>query len=390
MLIVDTLPAGFGDCLWIEYGEPRFGSIVLIDGGLSATANVIRERVRHALRERNIARLRIRLFVITHIDKDHINGALAFLENPQVPVDFDEIWFNGRPQLEVGKFGHTDLLGVREGERLWQMLAVDHRKTWNRWQGGGPIVVSATGPLPVYPLDELATLTLLGPHRERLRALTEEWETVVGEIVQSETKANDEFAEDWGSVIGEIEVPETGAGDEIADAHPDFLGKMETWPPSLLNYDDPDNATANGSSIAFLLEVGGRKLFMTGDAFSEDLESSMRRLPGYDSSRRICADLFKLPHHGSERNFSPNLAKMLDCERYLFSTNCRQHRHPNYSAILRILAAGGRRPRLQFNYEADKTTCWRNRKRDVPSQFPDYDTEYPAVGTPFGHRNSWE
>jgi Metallo-beta-lactamase superfamily len=368
MVIVDALPAGFGDCLWIEYGAPRAGPIVLVDGGLGATADVIRERVRHAIKERNVDRIRIRLFVITHIDKDHINGALAFLKNPKVPVDFDEIWFNGRPQLEIGKFGRTDLLGVNEGEKLWQTLRDDYRPTWNRSQDGGPVVVPATGSLPVYPLDDTATITLLGPSPKRLQALTWEWEAVVGE-----------FAE-----------PEKDSEDEDLDARPDLLGKAETWPPQLLDYDDPDDATPNGSSIAFLLEVEGRKLFLTGDAFSEDLESSIRRLPGYDTSRRTYADLFKLPHHGSERNFSPALAAMLDCERYLFSTNCRQHRHPNYSTILRILASGGRRARLQFNYEEDKTICWRDRRTDVPSQFPDYDTEYPKLGMPFGHRNTWE
>jgi hypothetical protein len=363
MLIVDALPAGFGDCLWIEYGAPRAGPIVLIDGGLGATADVIRDRVRHALQERNVANLRIRLFVITHIDKDHINGALAFLANPKVPVEFDEIWFNGRPQLENGRFGRADRLGVAEGEKLWQMLRDEHADAWNRSWGDQPIAVPATGPLPVCPLDDIATITMLGPAPVRLRDLADQWEAVVGEFARRE--------------------------EAEADARSDLLGKEEVWPPTLLPY-RADSAVPNGSSIAFLLEVEGRKLFLTGDAFSEDLESSIRRLPGHDASRRTRADLFKLPHHGSERNYSPDLAKMLDCERYLFSTNCRQHRHPNYSTILRILESGGPRAQLQFNYEEDKTVCWRDRRTDVSSRFAEYDTTYPAVPASFGLRNIWE
>src|ERR1700752_4301776 len=115
MLVVEALPAEFGDCLWIEYGDAKSPTTLLIDGGLGATAEKIRERIRRALEERGVNKLTLRLFVITHIDKDHINGALAFLQAPGVPVEFDEIWFNGRPQLAQDKFGRTDLLGIKEG-----------------------------------------------------------------------------------------------------------------------------------------------------------------------------------------------------------------------------------------------------------------------------------
>ena len=83
MLTLEMLPAGCGDCLWLEVGEPGNTRIVLIDGGVKATAGFLVERIRAALAERRAARLKIDLLIITHYDNDHIEGILELLEKYQ-------------------------------------------------------------------------------------------------------------------------------------------------------------------------------------------------------------------------------------------------------------------------------------------------------------------
>ena len=92
------LPAGNGDCLWLEYGPPGATRIVIIDGGVRDTAGVLQRRIDAACRERGSESLEVELLVVTHIDNDHIQGILALLAGrPALRVK--DVWFNGRPQL---------------------------------------------------------------------------------------------------------------------------------------------------------------------------------------------------------------------------------------------------------------------------------------------------
>ena len=78
MLRLELLPAGRGDCLWLEYGNPRHPRIVLIDGGIESTAPLLERRIRQAMRQRGVSLLHIDLLVVTHIDTDHIDGAWRY------------------------------------------------------------------------------------------------------------------------------------------------------------------------------------------------------------------------------------------------------------------------------------------------------------------------
>jgi hypothetical protein len=70
---------------------------------------------------------------------------------------------------------------------------------------------------------------------------------------------------------------------------------------------------------------------------------------------------------------------LIDCARYLISTDGSNHRHPDHLALLRILKHSRRRPRLMFNYAEDTTLPWSASKGDVVGgPFQDYDTEFPA------------
>jgi len=79
MLTLQMLPAGNGDCLWLEYGPPEATRIVIIDGGVRDTAGVLQRRIDAAFRQRGSTSLDVELLVVTHIDNDHILGILELL-----------------------------------------------------------------------------------------------------------------------------------------------------------------------------------------------------------------------------------------------------------------------------------------------------------------------
>src|SRR5438045_3719536 len=88
------LPAQQGDALWIEYGD--LGSVhrILIDGGTSPTHKVLKERI-EALQDHRT----FELFIVTHIDTDHIGGALKLLADSSLEAPFEDVWFNDLDDL---------------------------------------------------------------------------------------------------------------------------------------------------------------------------------------------------------------------------------------------------------------------------------------------------
>lgn len=376
MLRLELLPAGCGDCLWLEYCEPGETHIVLIDGGVKNTATRLATRIQEAMQERGVSSLHLDLLVVTHIDNDHIDGILKLLEEGQLPLTFDDIWFNGNQQLKdlptptaqegrpdkLGGSGadllRPDLLGLKEGDRLSRLLADPNRHLpWNKLFGGKAVFAPDEGALPAKTLLGGLKVTLLGPPLPRLRVLANKWQEVLGEF---------ERAEQFGTTL----------------ERPDLLGRKDTWPPTWQAGQTLDDSTANGSSISLLVEYGGKELVLAGDAFAPDMEAALARV---QAERGQAGPLplagLKLPHHGSFKNFTEGMLARITCRRYLISTDgSSAPRHPDHQTLLRILKYSAARPLLSFNYKEKTTQDWQDRKQDVlkaGSWVQDYDTKYP-------------
>jgi len=71
MFSIHMFPAGHGDCLWIEYGDPARPHRVLMDGSVKET---YRERLKSRIAALAPENRHFELFVLTHIDADHIEA----------------------------------------------------------------------------------------------------------------------------------------------------------------------------------------------------------------------------------------------------------------------------------------------------------------------------
>jgi len=119
-----------------------------------------------------------------------------------------------------------------------------------------------------------------------------------------------------------------------------------------------DTSSANGSSIAFILNHGGKRLLFLGDAHGEDIikaVNSIRKKEDYP----LFFDVIKVSHHGSFRNSGSELFRNIDSGKFIFSTNGKhpKHKHPDIETIAHIinrkLPEGIERRELIFNYELD-------------------------------------
>ncbi len=346
-ICVEVLPASEGDALWVT-SRDACGHLfnVLIDGGRLATGRLLVNRVRSA----PTLPLRLDLLVVTHVDRDHIEGVIELLEQcDESQIVIGGIWFNGYAHLPAPPVvgGGLQEQGAVMGNRL-EALIRKRRIQWNQEFNGD--AVARTDPLfPSVMLTPTLRATVLGPTPDDLRALRPKWELEckrAGLIPGGPDITDFVLAEQAGA--REIDI------DTLCSAP--FID---------------DDALANASSIVVLLEdlerTGGNVLF-AGDATAHALQRALTKLREQRNDLRI--DAFKVPHHGSERNVSLDLLRVVGCSDYLVSTNGKHFSHPGDAAMARIVRYGQESnlpANLYFNYQSHRTGPWcdAQRQRDL-------------------------
>lgn len=340
---INFLPARYGDSLWIEYGDEDQPNIILIDGGTGGTRKEIRDLINELPEPRHIE-----LLVVTHIDQDHIEGILKILEEETLGFTIGSIWFNGWSHLPDN--GKVEFFGPVQGERLTAAI-LKHKLNWNIHFNKEAVVVDKDGNLPDIVLKDGFKITLLSPTLDNLIKLKQFWKKEVeganlrpGFGLQIEEKKDEEI-----EVFG-IEKPDI---DELVK----------------LPFKEDDTA-ANGSSIAFLAEFSNKKILFAADSFPSVTLNSLNRL----DDKVIPIDLFKLSHHGSSSNTSPELLKKLDCKKFVISTNGSRYKHPDDVTIARLIKLNNKEIQLLFNYRTQYNEKWDDELLKMKYK---YSTTYP-------------
>ncbi|MQA30708.1 MAG: CHAT domain-containing protein [Luteitalea sp.] len=337
---IEMLEAGHGDCLWIEYGDGRTTHRWLNDCGTQQTARELLRRVDQVPENER----RLELFVMTHIDSDHIGGALPFFRAVKNGLTFGDVWFNGWRHL-------SGRLGARQGE-MFSTAIQDFELPWNAWREGRAIVIDSDQ-LPVCVLPGGMTLTLLSPTPGQLKKLAPVW-----------AREMKRYGLQPGSRVdySRLLKGHTSASTDIeALADTPFAG---------------DGGAPNGTSIGLLAEYAGMSALFGADAHAPVLVASIRKLLGQRGVERLRLDAFKVSHHGSQNNVTAELIQLLDCRRYLISTNGEHFSHPDRQAIARILKYGGAGVELYFNFRSKHNEIWA--RPDLQEKYG-YRAHYPGA-----------
>ncbi len=351
---VEVLPASYGDCLLLTaHGRGR-PFVMLVDTGPDiATLSTLRARLESL--PVVSGRRRVDLFVITHIDADHIGNAAALLQDRDLGLEFGDIWFNGLEEVLSG----TDR-GVAQADevsRTLRRLELPHNQAF----GGGSVVV--TGPGSSWrevPLTGAGAprITLLSPGQKQLSRLAKVWPDAVRRCA-----------------AGEPDSP----GIDAAVTR----GVRLTRPPidlaalASVPYQE-DDSLPNASSIAFLVEHRGCRLLLTGDGISSVYGPSLAALLATRSPGERLLDVVKLSHHGSRRNTQAEVA-LFRAQTYLVSSSNRRYGLPDDETIARLVRSGtpGRVPTFAFNYATALNLRW----REVAAASGDFEVAYPTGAT---------
>ncbi len=348
MFTIQMLDAGHGDCLWVEYGDAGAPKRLLIDAGTPATwANSLHPKIQSVVDAEG--ECVIELLVITHIDDDHIGGALRFLDEIDTGVvKIREIWFNG--YFHLSDLEPSDL-GPMQGEKLTELIRRGGWP-WNRKFDRRAAMVPREGALKTVTVGGMK-LTLLSPSFEKLQKLKTTWEDV---ILAAGLVPGHALAE------AETVLPGGFLGDDVeAMAAAPF--KQDATP-------------ANGSSIAFLAEFDGVRVLFGADAHPSVLVDSLQRAPFNGEPQAV--DAFKLPHHGSAKNVSTPMLEAFPATHYLVSTTGARFQHPDDEAMARVVVfADGQDAVLHFNCESEFNRGWAKASRQDSYG---YTTEYGQPG----------
>jgi beta-lactamase superfamily II metal-dependent hydrolase len=327
-------PASEGDALTLSWGEEGKLFHALIDLGRPGDYRALRPLLQQTGR--------FEFFTISHIDADHIGGAMPLVREKSAPFKPADVWFNAWHHLKnaAARCEHAqglETLSAKQGEKVSNAI-LEFGWPWNRAFGPSGIVsVDTPEAQPHIELAGNLKVSLLSPGDEELAALEPVW--------------MDELARANLRPLDPDEVPE-GAVDDL-----EALGSLNVEALARRPFVE-DDAKPNGSSIAFVAEFDGRRALLGADAHPGVIERALRKL-GYSEANKLKLDLFKLCHHGSKANTSPSLLGILDCLDFAISTDGTRHDHPDPETVARILVNDPLRQKtIHFNVNQPHATIW--------------------------------
>lgn len=346
VLRVIALPALNGDCILVEYMPSHF---ILIDGGYVDTyQNYLLPKLKEIAAQGGV----VDLIVVTHIDGDHISGIIKLLEEDELPIGVKNIWYNGfRHVQSIAKvseapesFVHKNIckecdieckpISARQGCTLSALIA-QKDLAWNEPTNGDVI----KAPMSI-PLGD-ATIHILSPCEDDIDNLCDFWRKRLIKDGLLKKEHSEEYWDDAFEFCMSKDKPGFRFHEKKVSKSYD-LEKIKETP-----YEADDSVT-NGSSIAFVLETGGKRILFLGDAHAETIEQSLIGLYGEEKTP-IDFDVVKLSHHGSFNNNSPKLLSLIACDKWLISTNGDKYNHPDISTLAHIITQNTG-CKLFFNY----------------------------------------
>lgn len=320
MIVLEALNAKFGDSLLLRYIHEGQDRLWMIDGGPPGVLNASLLPRLDELRGDNES-LRVDLAMVSHIDADHIAGMVELTkklvelrdDGKTVPLDIQRFWHNGFREI----IGGGNLSGA---------------------------------------VNAASTNASLAANNDDLGKIAQEFgiDTVAGQLVLASVSQGVDLITNLDSLqiplnepIGRrIEAPHTIA---FEGAKVTFLGPLKVrldalkqrWAKEITGGDvtklanlfreDLDDSVPNLSSISMLVEIGGRKLLLTGDARGDDIVAGWKAA-GRDEKTPFPVDIVKVPHHGSDRNISEDFLKLFPADHYVISADGK-HSNPDVGTI---------------------------------------------------------
>lgn len=335
-----------GDAFLVSIDDEKFN--ILIDMGFEETyKNFIKKDLEDlATRGKSID-----LLVITHIDNDHISGALSFIyengEDMRI-INVKEVWHNSYKHLKFEKTleelpkeelkvlkklkqennllfktdGLSDV-GAKEGSTLASLLFKYNYK-WNTSFNNKAACIENGNEINFGDIKFI----LISPDIVKLNKVATKWKEKLSSVFHDFKLTEDEIFDEAFELYIKNLPPEDYVTNDISSEVSNDIKKLAS--KNEIEYSAP-----NGSSIAFIIEFHGQKLLFLADAHHKLITEQLEILK--KSGYKLDFEITKISHHGSNKNISTELISLIESKKYLFSTNGKKNLHPEVEAIAKVI-----------------------------------------------------
>lgn len=308
--------------------------------------------------------------ILTHIDADHIQGAIRFLKdnNAEGFITIKDVWHNTYRHLIEQKEGEIDVkqerilkqiirkgytqseskqgeqgISAEQGTTVGALL-LQGKYSWNCDFNNQAVCIEQRAEIK---LDADTIIYFLSPDKQKLEKLKHLWTDELKRYDANFNSGNSQLYDDAFEMLLSWEKQKANLAPKPISATKETLEELLKTPF------DEDNTATNGSSIAFILQVQNKRILFLADAHPGLIVQSLNK---YQNEGTIIFDLIKVAHHGSFGNISRELLNKIDSEKYLISTNGQKHGHPDKETIAHIITRKADFHRkLYFNYITDNS-----------------------------------
>lgn len=363
LITIKSYPAKNGDCFLIIFGETEERKKhLLIDCGYVDT---YQNYLKNDLIQIGKSGATLEKLILTHIDADHIQGAIRLLKdnNSEKFISIKEVWHNTYRHLCEQKKGEIDrkqerilqqiirrgypqneskqgeqIISAEQGSTVGALL-LQGKYSWNSDFNNQAVCIEQKSKVELNP-D--ANIYLLSPDKQKLGKLKNLWNNELKKYGSNFNSGDSQLYDDAFEMLLSWEKEKTKVAPKQISATKETLEELLKMPFN------EDNTATNGSSIAFILQVQNKKMLFLADAHPSLIVHSLNE---YQNEGAIIFDLIKVSHHGSSGNFSRELLNKIDSVRYLISTNGQKNNHPDKETIAHIVTRKADFHRnLYFNY----------------------------------------
>jgi len=294
---IQFLPAGCGDAIILRFNDSNEEKrLIVIDFGKERYKG--QDRMLELLREEINNCGCIDLFVITHMDNDHIGGVVSLFKKKHKDItdNVKEWWLNHSLEIQQERDNVSGKINAVQEVDLKEYLVKQSK-------------------CPEKPILAGEIKNIGGVKIEVLSPDIDSYNSARKITLKEEKKRQQKIGAkipDHGLNFGELK------------------GKVF----------EKDGSPANRSSIAFVLNFGNVKGLFLADSHPDIIVNSLIK-SGKNLENKLNLDFVKISHHGSRKNTSPELLELLQCSNFIISVNgTNGDRLPDKEALFRLIELG--------------------------------------------------
>lgn len=299
-----------GDAILIKFNDKN----ILIDGGVKKTYSDIKKEVASITK--------LDAVFLSHYDEDHIGGLIELLVDEEENSKIEKVYGIFEKDLDIKSAYEVVINKGKSLDRSGVQLCSFESLIKDSQRNDIEILESKI------KISEDIEIEVLSPLIKEKKILAEE-------LVKELSKKN---KLDLLNRVGKER---------------DYQEKVEVL---LKNEFIEDKKQVNLLSLILLIKIKDKKYLFTGDTSTLKLENILIE-HGYNKDNKLKLELFKIPHHGSKKNFKESILDLIDCENFLLLTDSKNHGHPSKEMIVRLLSKNfskGFLTRIYSNYDSLK------------------------------------